>query len=405
MAGPLEGIRVIELAVWHVGPPIGYILGDLGAEVIKIERPDGGDAFRRQAFWFEAINRNKQSVSLDLKQDQGREVLYKLVEKSDIFVTNFQESLLARLGAGYDTLSSHNARLVYGSVGSFGHKGPQKENRAFEALIQARTGFTSILTGGVTNEPKVIEGGLFDQTAGTVMTYGILAAMVARERTGKGQKVEGSLLGSAIHFQHGAVNLALWQGHPALDMPKGIESFSDPIGDRTKPENPFFNSYKCSDGRWMMFCEPDPDRFWSDFCQVIDASELAEDSAYSTAAKRETNPQLITKLDTVFAQRTQAQWMQTFEEKNVSWAYSPVLEGADLASDAQVLENDYVVELDHPKEGKLKVTGVPLRFSDTPASVSSSAPELGQHTDEVLARIAGLSDDEIASLRGQGVLG
>ena len=405
MSGPLEGIRVIELAVWHVGPPIGYILGDLGAEVIKIERPDGGDAFRRTPFWFEAINRNKQSVALDLKQDRGREVLYKLVKDADIFVTNFQESLLSRLGANYDTLASHNPRLIYGSVGAYGHRGPQKENRAFETLIQARTGFASILTGGITKEPRVVEGGLFDQTAGTVMTYGILAAVVARERTGKGQKVEGSLLGSAIHLQHGAVNLSLWDGHDALAFPDGLEHFSDPVGDRTKPESPLFNWYRCSDGRWMMFCEPDSDRFWGQFCQVIGAPELADDSRYTTEKDRAVNPQLITKLDEIFARKTQAQWVQSFDEQGVVFAYSPVMEGADLSNDPQALENEYVVELDHPEEGRLKVAGIPLRFTGTPASISSTAPKLGEHTDQVLSRILGLSNDEVAGLRAQGVVG
>ena len=211
MPGPLDGIRVVEMAVIHVGPPIGYILGDLGAEVIKVERPDGGDPTRsRGTFWFDAVNRSKKSVTLDLKQESGREALHRLIGKADIFVSNFPPALLERLGADYETLSGINSGLVYGQVGAWGPMGKDKDRRAFEALVQARSGFTSIVSGGLEAEPLLLEGGLFDQTTATVMTYGILAALVSRERTGRGQMVQGSLLGSAMHFQHGAVNYALW---------------------------------------------------------------------------------------------------------------------------------------------------------------------------------------------------
>ncbi len=406
MPGPLEGIRVIELAVLHVGPPIGYILGDLGAEVIKIERPDGGDGFRTLGpFWFEAINRNKKSVALDLKQSQGRDILYLLVERSDVFVTNFPEGLLSRLGADYETISPRNQRLVYASVGSFGPLGPHREKRAYEALIQARTGFSVGLSGSPTSEPQVIEGGLFDQTTGTVMVYGILAALVSRERSGKGQKVEGSLLGSAIHFQHGAVNYALWRDHPDLSLPLGERSPIDPHGDRLDAENPLYNWYQCSDGRWIMFCEPDSDRFWNEFCRCIGASELAQDGKYADAKSRANNRrELITSLDRIFAQKSLPMWVETLERAGITMAYSPVKATVELSDDTQALENEYVTEIDHPKRGRMKVAGIPLRFSGTPASISSAAPELGQHTDEVLSQVARLSKDEISKLRGEGVL-
>ncbi|MFQ5874398.1 MAG: CaiB/BaiF CoA transferase family protein [Dehalococcoidia bacterium] len=406
MPGPLEGIRVIELAVWHVGPPIGYILGDLGAEVIKVERPDGGDTTRTMSpFWFEAINRSKKSVALDLKQPQGREVLYRLVEKSDVFSTNFPDSLLSRLGADYEAVAAHNQRLVYASVSAFGHLGPQRENRAYEALIQARTGFSVGLSGGLTSEPRVIEGGLFDQTTGTVMVYGILAALVARERTGKGQKVEGSLLGSAIHFQHGAVNYALWRDHPDLSLPPGEGSPLDPHGDRAEAVNPLYNWYQCSDGRWVMFCEPDSDRFWGEFCRCIGAPELIEDPRYADSAARSANRRrLIAVLDQIFARKSLSQWIQTFEDSGMTLAHSPVNATEELSDDIQALENQYITEIEHPRKGRLKTAGIPLRFSGTPASVSSAAPELGQHSDRVLSEVAGLSEGEIAKLRNEGVL-
>ncbi len=406
MAGPLKGIRVLELGVWHVGPPIGYILGDLGAEVIKIERPEGGDTTRTMSpFWFEAINRSKRSVALDLKQARGREVFYRLVKKADVFFTNFPDSLLERLGAQYDAVASHNDRLVYASVSAFGHRGPERERRAYEALIQARTGFSVSLAGGPNSEPRVIEGGVFDQTAATVMVYGILAALVARERTGNGQKVEGSLLGGAIHLLHGAVNQALWRGDPSLSLPRGERSPLDPEVSRKEAENPLYNWYRCSDDRWIMFCEPDSDRFWGEFCRCIGAPHLAEEERYSDVRARTANRRrLIATLDEVFAGKSLDQWLETFREEGMSLAYSPVNSTEELSGDVQALENQYIAEMEHPKRGRIKTAGIPLRFSDTPASVSLAAPELGQHTDQVLAEVAGMNQGEIDRLREEGVL-
>ena len=159
MPGPLDGIRVVEMAVIHVGPPIGYILGDLGAEVLKIERPDGGDPTRSKGtFWFDAVNRNKKSVTLDLKKESGKEALYRLVGRADVFVSNFHTALLERLGADYETLSGINSRLVYGHVGAWGPLGKDKDRRAFEALVQARSGFTAMISGGLEAEPLLIGG-------------------------------------------------------------------------------------------------------------------------------------------------------------------------------------------------------------------------------------------------------
>ncbi|MCH8088936.1 MAG: CoA transferase [Chloroflexi bacterium] len=408
MPGPLEGIRVIELSVIHVGPPIGYILGDLGAEVIKVERPDGGDPFRSMGgFWFEAINRNKKSIALDLKQEEGRQAFYRLVDKSDVFVSNYPEALLDRLGAGYDILGGRNPRLVYASVGSYGPQGPEKGRRAFEALIQARSGFTANISGGPTDAPMLLEGGLFDQTTATVMVYGLLAALVSRERTGKGQKVEGSLLGSAIHFQHGAVNYALWhEVFPDMSLPEGEGSPLAPRLDRAEASNALYNWYKCSDGRWIMFCEPDPDRWWGEFCRAIGAPDLTDDPRYADAGARSANRQeLYAKLDEIFAQKTLASWLKALQEAELSMAYSPVNSPAELAQDPQATANRYITEIEHPKRGKMKVAGIPLRFSGTPTSTMSAAPELGEHTDEVLSQIGGLSSEEIARLRSQGVMG
>ena len=402
MPGPLEGIRVIEMAVIHVGPPIGYILGDLGAEVFKIERPDGGDPTRsRGTFWFEAVNRSKKSVTLDLKADSGREALHRLVGRADIFVSNFPPALLERLGADYETLSGINSRLVYGQVGAWGPLGKDKDRRAFEALVQARSGFTAIVSGGLEAEPLLLEGGLFDQTTATVMTYGILAALVNRERTGRGQMVQGSLLGSAMHFQHGAVNYALWADKfPDMNLPPGEGSPLHSRNDRSQSTSLLYNWYQCSDGRWIMFCEPDPDRWWEEFCRAIGAEDLA-----STSPQDENWAGLMGRLDEIFAKKTLAEWLVTLNDAGLDMAYSPVNSTAELAADRQARANNYVVDVDHPKRGRMASAGVPLMFSGTPVGKVSGAPELGEHNEEVMTGVGGFSAEEFARLKADGAFG
>lgn len=402
MPGPLDGIRVVEMAVIHVGPPIGYILGDLGAEVIKIERPDGGDPTRsRGTFWFDAVNRNKKSVTLDLKQDSGREALHRLIGKADIFVSNFPPALLERLGAGYETLSSINNRLVYGQVGAWGPMGKDKDRRAFEALVQARSGFTSIISGGLEAEPLLLEGGLFDQTTATVMTYGILAALVSRERTGRGQMVRGSLLGSAMHFQHGAVNYALWADKfPDMNLPPGEGSPLHSRNDRSKSASLLYNWYQCADGRWIMFCEPDPDRWWGEFCRAIGADDLA-----SVSPQDDSWAGLMGQLDDIFAKKTLAEWLVALKEAGLDMAYSPVNSTAELAADPQARANNYIVDIDHPNRGRMPSAGVPLSFSGTPVGRVAAAPALGQHNEEVMTGVGGYAAEEFARLKEEGAFG
>lgn len=402
MPGPLDGIRVVEMAVIHVGPPIGYILGDLGAEVIKVERPDGGDPTRsRGTFWFDAVNRSKKSVTLDLKSESGRGALHRLIGKADIFVSNFPPALLVRLGADYETLSGINGRLVYGQVGAWGPMGKDKDRRAFEALVQARSGFTTIVSGGLEAEPLLLEGGLFDQTTATVMTYGILAALVSRERTGRGQMVQGSLLGSAMHFQHGAVNYALWaEKFPDMNLPPGEGSPLHSRNDRSKSASLLYNWYQCSDGRWIMFCEPDPDRWWEDFCRAIGAEYLA-----STSPQDENWAGLMGQLDEIFAKKTLAEWLDTLKETGLEMAYSPVNSTAELATDPQARANNYIVDVDHPQRGRMTSAGVPLAFSGTPVGRVSAAPGLGEHNEEVMTGVGGYSVEEFARLKKDGAFG
>ncbi len=402
MAGPLEGIRVLN---WSQFTPssAGYMLGDLGADVIKIEHPVQGDAYRGMGAMygeamsmaggrhagFEAANRNQRSITLDLKQDKGREILYRLVEKSDVFYTNYTSAVQNRLCVDYETLSNKNPLLIYAASSTYGPQGPWAERRGFDQTAQARSGLMYCMGDRDFPEPVQTVSGIADTMGATVLAMGILAALVARERRGFGQKVDASLLGGMLHLQTMGIGVTAFRGKSWLRH------------SRTKTRNPLVNHYRCADGKWLLFSEIQADRFWPEFCQALGLAELENDPRFATAmgGRREHAAELIDILDRTMAARTRDEWMQRFEELQVPFAYSPVQDYYEVLEDPQVLANDYVVDFDHPAAGKVKVIGYPIRFSQTPAQVVREAPEFGQHTEEVLSQLLGLSWDEIAALR------
>lgn len=407
MAGPLSGLRVIECAGYLSAPTAGYMLGDLGAEVIKVEDREKGDPTRGTSalfgasmsmptgenVLFETANRNKKSITLDLKKEKGRELLYRLVAKADIFCTNFTQSAIRKLKIDYDTLKLHNPKLVYGLATGYGLKGPESAKRAFDSVAQARSSIMYALGGEPDSPPAQIGGPVFDQMTGTLLVYAILAAMVKRERDGVGQQVEVSLLGSGIHLQAYNINTALLRG-------KQI-----PRPSRRLMRNPLANHFQCADGEWLLLSEPQADRFWPSFCGAIGMPQLEKDPRFAdTARRRENFADINAILEDVFKRRTRAQWTAILEEKGEGIAFSPVLRPNDLASDEQALENGYVVEIDHPGIGKVKMVGNPVSFSETPVKVEGVAPQFGQHTEQVLLDVCGFDWDQIEELRDRQVI-
>ena len=407
MSGPLDGIRVIELATWHNGAAAGYLLGDLGADVIKIEQPGVGDPTRglKQAFghslqlpgnralWFDMVNRSKRSITLDLKSEQGREVLHRLVGKADVFFTNFTSDVVDRLGADYESLSAHNPRLIWAINTGVGTKGPQPNTRTFDSSIQARTGYMFRMGNAESGDPLLVGGGTFDQIGATMLVYGIMAALIARERQGIGQAIETSMLGSSIHLQHDNLHLYLWK----KDATFGTSSAS--------ARDPFINWYRCSDGRWIMLTEPHPDRVWGEFCRVLGLVDIESDPRFTTLEARLRHGRILASLvEEAFARRTRDQWIRLFDEQQVRFIYSAVNTVAEVAEDPQALANDYIVPMEHPTLGSTWTTGVPVKFSKTPSVVGSPAPECGQHTEEVLQEVAGYSWREITRLKEDGVI-
>jgi len=404
MRGPLSGIKVVEWAMFINGPAAACLLGDLGAEVIKVEAPIVGDAGRGLAslygsgmslpsgrsIIFEVPNRNKKDVILNLKHKKGQEILHQLVKRADVFLTNFSEAVATRCGADWPTLSKVNPRIIYASTSGYGSKGPESGKRAFDTVAQARSGFMLSVGDRDNVEPQLVPGSMMDQAGATTLVIGVLAALLARNETEKGQKIEASMLGSAIALQTANVHVALWRGKPF-----GKHS-------RREPANPLGNYYCCGDGKWLLLAEPQSDRFWSELCEAVGRQDLIDDPKFNSMKKRERNSELVAILDIVFASKGRDDWVEHFASRDCRFAYSPVLSAEELADDPQVSENQYIIQWDHPVLGNIKTVAPPVSFSETPCGPAREAPEFGQHTEEVLLEL-GYSWEEMTKLRNSGV--
>lgn len=406
MTMPLEGIRILEWASWFQGPLATSILADLGAEVIKIEERVSGDpvrGFRKERgmsmmlpggrqIWFEYGNRNKKGITLDLKKEKGREVVYRLVQRwSDVFVQAYRKGAAARIGLDYETLCQYNPKLIYATASGYGSKGPDSEQPAFDYIGLARSGIASLI--GEPDDPQLRKvGGLADEMGGIALAHGILAAIVARERFGIGQEIDSSILGGTIWLQGIMLSIALFSGQEY------------PRTHRKKTTNPIYNHYKCSDGKWLALALIQSDRHWPSFCRLMGIEELEKDPRFENADKREENcEKLISVLDELFIIKPRDEWVRILRQ-NKDFILAPVNSLSDLASDPQVLENEYIVDFDHPVLGPVKVVGGPVKFSKTPWAVRSEAPEFGQHTEEVLLEVGGYTWEEIAELKEKEVI-
>ena len=406
-SGPLKGIRVIELAVWHNGGAAGYMLGDLGADVIKIEQPRVGDPSRgvTQAFghnlelpggrtlWFEMVNRGKRAMTLDLKSPKGKEVMHKLIAEADVFFTNYTSDVVERLGVDYETLSAINPRLVWAINTAYGTRGPLANKHGYDSSIQAHTGYAYRMGNAEGGDPIIVGGGTFDQLGATMLVYGIMAALIAREKQGVGQAVEASMLGSSVHLQHDNFHMYLW---------KNDSTFG------TSPRaslDPFVNWYRCADGKWIMLNEPHPERVWEEFCSTMGLDRYMDDPRFDTLAVRLENAAAFRDiLIETFGSRPRQTWTDLFTKRKVRFVYTLVNTVAESAADPQVLANEYVVETQHPTMGTTRTTGLPIKFSRTPAEVGHAAPEFGQHTEEVLTEVCGYGWEEVVELRESGVV-
>jgi crotonobetainyl-CoA:carnitine CoA-transferase CaiB-like acyl-CoA transferase len=403
MVRPLEGIRVIDWTIWQQGPVSTMMLGDLGAEVIKIEERVGGDPGRgamsiggtgvsgQRNYYFEANNKHKKSLTLDLKKPEAQKIVYALVEKSDVFVQNFRKGVAARLGLDYQTLSQYNSQLIYASASGYGPEGPDSGEPSFDYMGLARSGIMNAI-GEPDMDPLSIAGGVADQMGAIMLTHGVITALFVRERHGIGQQVDTSHLGSMMALQ--GLNLAC-----RLTLGKEFRR-----SDRTKAPNPLYNHYKCGDGKWICLAMIQADRYWSDFCKALGIEGLERDPRFATMPVRGKNSEaLISVVDKIFAAKPRDEWMAILKNSG-DFIYTVVNTVSDLPDDPQMMANNYVVPYDHPVWGPIKVVGVPVRFSETPGDPRAAAPEFGEHTEQILIDLLGYSWEDIARLKEQEVI-
>jgi len=403
MPMPLEGIRVIDWTIWQQGPVASVMLGDLGADVIKVEERVGGDPGRgilkaqgldlrdRPNFYFEANNRNKRSLTVDLKKPEGVAIVQRLAERADVFVQNFRKGVAGRLGLDAATLRARNPRLVYASASGYGPEGPESGAPSFDYLGLARSGIM-YSCGEPDDEPLAIAGGIADQMGAIMLAYGVVTALLARERTGRGQEVDASHLGSMAWLQGLGLSARLMLGRALPRQPRRFAT------------NPLWNHYRCGDDRWLALSMLQPDRYWERFCAVLEIPEAAADPRFKTMLDRMMNAgECIALLDEVFARRPRAEWLRRLASGG-DFIYSIINSVDDLPDDPQMQANGYVTAFEHPAFGPTQVVGLPVRLSETPGSIRLPAPEFGQHTEEILTEVLGYSWEEIGRLREEEVI-
>ena len=401
MSGPLEGVKVVEISMFQQGPVAGMRLGDLGADVIKIEAKTGDPArgfmkiigamagLKGRNYYFEHNNRNKRGIVLDLKSHRGLEVFLRLIDAADVFLNNMSIGAPGKMGIGPDVLLARNPRLIYAHASGWGRKGPEADELSFDYTGIARSGLM-MACGERGAPPTQILPGIGDELGGLMCAWGITAALYAREKTGRGQVVDTSLMGSVIAALAFVLAPACILGQ---EFPREI---------RAQAGNPVYNYYQCSDGKWLAIAHLDPNRYWPRICKALGIEDLRDDSRFNSIEARSKNAKaLVAIMDQRFAAGTREEWMKILKEEGC--IVTPIQTLTEVTNDPQAMANHYFMEVHHPEWGKVKVAGFPWDFSETPASWRRQAPGFGQHTGEILTEL-GYTGDDIRVLREEGVV-
>ena len=391
----LEGIKVLDLSRALAGPYCTMMLADMGAEVIKLEMPGKGDDSRSwgppfvegESAYFMSINRNKKSITLNMKNEQSKEIVTKLIKQADVLVENFRPGAMDRLGFGYDAVKEMNPGIIYSSISGFGQDGPYRMLPGFDQVLQGMGGLMSI-TGEPGGPPIKVGVAIADIAGGMFAAFGIVTALFNREKTGKGQMVDVSLLDSQVawltyragaYFASGEVPQPVGSGHPVI-VP--------------------YQAFKAKDV--YINIAVGNDQLWEKFCKAVGLESVMDDPKFATNAKRVENRGEIVKIvgDLIVTKEGQ-EWLNILEEAGVPCG--PIYSVDKIFSDPQVLHRQMMQELDHTKVGKVKVTGIPVKLSETPGEVQTPPPYLGEHTQEVLKEL-GYGDQDLETLRQEKVI-
>jgi formyl-CoA transferase/CoA:oxalate CoA-transferase len=396
MKPPLSNVRVVDLTRMLSGPYCTLLLADLGAEVIKIEDPDGGDRTRLMgpklpggmSAYFLSINRNKKSLTLDLRKDEGREILYRLVEKADVLASNFRPEALRKLGCDYDTISRYNPGIIFCSITAYGQTGPDQNLPAFDLTLQARGGAMSI-TGEPGRPPVRMGIPTGDLAGGMGAALSITSALFARAESGEGRMIDISLLDCQASLLTYVSQYYFISG----DIP-------EPIGSGHQTVVPY-QAFRTGDGYIVIaiFVE----KFWRKLCSVLGADDLAEDPHYITnELRRQHRGELIPILERLLLSRTSAEWLETLREEGIPSA--PVSSVDQVFEDPQILARHMVAEIRHPVYGKVKTVDNPLKMTGLPEGNLKAAPLLGEDTDRLLKELLGFDEGRIEELRAGGIV-
>ena len=392
----LEGIRVLDLTRALAGPFCTLMLGDHGADVIKIELPGSGDDTRQwgppfigeESAYFLSINRNKRSLTLNFKEDQAKKIFLQLVRDADVVVENFTPGVMSRFGLDYDTVKGTNPRIIYCSISGFGQTGPYKDRPAYDQIMQGISGVMSI-TGEPQGEPQKVGIAITDIGAGMWSAFAIMAAVFHRDQHGEGQYIDVSMMDAqvawltyqaAFYFANGQPPKRLGAAHPTL-VP--------------------YQAFMCSDGKYVNVAVGS-ERIWERFCQGIHREDLKDHADYAINGDRVRNREvLVPLLQEYFLSRSVAEWVEDLHKVNVPCG--PINDLEDVFSDPQLLHRQMYLEMPHPTLGSIKQTGIPIKFSQTPGGLDRPPPLLGEHNQVILQEL-GYSDADILHFAEDSVI-
>ena len=394
--GPLDGMKVIELAHVMAGPVCGLMLADMGADVIKVEKPTGDDVRRAvppeiagESASYMMVNRNKRGIVLNLKDSRAVTILKKMLATADVVLENYRKGTMERLGLGYDELRRANPGLIYGEISGFGRTGPYKERGGFDLIAQGMSGLMAITGEGPGRPPVKVGAPVSDITAGILLAMGVSAAYARRLQTGEGQRVDTSLFEAAITHTY-------WQS--AIALATGVSP--GPMGS-AHPLNAPYQAFRTADG-WINIGAANQTN-WERLVRIIGAPELNQDPRFRENTGRMANLEALTDtLNAIFGQKTTDQWLELLEDGG--FPAGPVLSIAEMHADPQTRAREMLVATDHPVAGTVETLGLPVKFADTPGGIRCPAPTLGQHTREVLAEY-GFDEAETEGFIAAGVVG